>query len=268
MGRARQPDAQHGAHRNLGDLHARPGRRGPLQVRDSFARGASSRPEIGPVWFFQRSAAEYGVGGLRHQPLRMERLIVAGGSKSARLAALADVDLRNSRGSLEAQGKRRVSLAHLPRTGRRAGALRQADGLHAYRTDADHGTSLRRVVGLSDGRILCGDSRFGTPVGFHVFRRPVPSGRPRRDSRLDARAFSARRARPRVLRRHAPLRARRPEAGRASGLGHAGFQLRAQRGAELSAVERAFLDRQISHRRAARGCGGVDALSRLFAQGG
>ena len=97
-----------GAHRHLGNLHARPRRRRPLQIRNSFARGASSRPEIGPVWFCERSAAEYGVGGLRHQPLRMERLVVAGGSKSARLATLADVDLRNSRGSLEAQGRKKI----------------------------------------------------------------------------------------------------------------------------------------------------------------
>ena len=51
-----------------------------------------------------------------------------------------------------------------------------------------------------------------------------------------------------------------PAHGRASRLGHARFQLRPQRSAELSALERAFLGGQVPHRRPARGCRRVHAL--------
>ena len=61
------------------------------------------------------------------------------------------------------------------------------------------------------------------------------------------------------------LRARRPAAGRAPGLGDADFQLRAQRGPQFPHRERALLARPVSHRRSARGCGGFDALPRLLA---
>ena len=54
-------------------------------------------------------------------------------------------------------------------------------------------------------------------------------------------ALPARRVGARPLRRHRALRARRPAAGRAPGLGHARLQLRPQRGAELPARQRALL---------------------------
>ena len=66
----------------------------------------------------------------------------------------------------------------------------------------------------------------------------------------------------------AALRARRSPPGRASGLGHAGLQLRPARGAIVPVVERALLDRAVSRRRPARGRRGVDALPRLLARGG
>ena len=64
----------------------------------------------------------------------------------------------------------------------------------------------------------------------------------------------------------ASLRAHGSSPGRAPGLGHAHFQLWPQRGAQFSNRQRAFLARQISHRRPARGCRGLDALPRLLAQ--
>ena len=39
-------------------------------------------------------------------------------------------------------------------------------------------------------------SRYGTPDGFHGFRRPLPQRRHRRAPRLDPRAFPARQLRP------------------------------------------------------------------------
>ena len=67
--------------------------------------------------------------------------------------------------------------------------------------------------------------------------------------------------------RRTALRTHGPTQGRASRLGHADFQLRPQRSAQFSDRECAFLAGPISHRRPARGCGGLDALPRLFAQG-
>ena len=76
-------------------------------------------------------------------------------------------------------------------------------------------------------------SRYGTPAGLHVpDRHPAPA-RHRRDPRLGAVALPDRRARPRLLRRHAPLRARRPAPGVPPGLGQLHLQLRPPRGREL-----------------------------------
>ena len=69
------------------------------------------------------------------------------------------------------------------------------------------------------------------------------------------------------LRRDGALRARRSAARRASRLGNADLRLRSRRGAQLPRGQRAVLVRAVSHRRPARRCGGLDALSRLLARG-
>ena len=79
--------------------------------------------------------------------------------------------------------------------------------------------------------------------------------------------FPDRRVRARRLRRHASLRARRPAPGPAPRLEELRLQLRPPRGAQLPALERAVLARALPRRRPARGCGRVDALPRLLAQG-
>ena len=66
------------------------------------------------------------------------------------------------------------------------------------------------------------------------------------------------------LRRHAPVRARRPAPGLPPGLELVDLQLRPQRGALVPAVERAVLARRVPHRRPARRCRGVDAVPRLL----
>ena len=65
------------------------------------------------------------------------------------------------------------------------------------------------------------------------------------------------------LRRHRALRARQPDAGPPSRLGHADLQLRPRRSDELPHRQRAVLAGALRHRRAARRCGRLDALSRL-----
>ena len=79
--------------------------------------------------------------------------------------------------------------------------------------------------------------------------------------------FPERRARPGVLRRHAPLRARRSAPGLPPRVEQRDLQLRPQRGARVPHLERAVLARALSHRRPARRCRRVDALPRLRAQG-
>ena len=98
-------------------------------------------------------------------------------------------------------------------------------------------------------------------------RRPPAQPRHRRDPRLGARALPARRLRARALRRHRALRARRPAPRRAPRLGHAGLQLRAPRGAQLPARQRAVLAARVPRRRHPRRRGRVDALPRLLARG-
>ena len=71
--------------------------------------------------------------------------------------------------------------------------------------------------------------------GPDVPRRHPPPARHRRDPRLGAVPLPDRRARPRLLRRHAPLRARRPAPGPPPRLGQLHLQLRPPRGPQLPA---------------------------------
>ena len=106
-------------------------------------------------------------------------------------------------------------------------------------------------------------SRFGTPEDFaalvdacHRKASPCCSTGYRAISRT-IRTGSA------AFRRHRALRARQPDAGPSSRLGHADLQLRPHRSDELPGGERAVLARALRHRRPARRCGRFDALSRL-----
>ena len=83
------------------------------------------------------------------------------------------------------------------------------------------------------------DAALRQPGRLPRVRRPAARPRHRRDPRLGARALPARRLGARALRRHRALRARRSAARRASRLGHAGLQLRPQRGAQLPRRQRA-----------------------------
>ena len=90
-----------------------------------------------------------------------------------------------------------------------------------------------RLVGLPDDRLLRADLALRHAAGPDVPRRPPARPRHRRDPRLGALALPDRRARPAVLRRHAPLRARRPAPGLPPGVELEHLQLRPQRGAQL-----------------------------------
>ena len=176
---------------------------------------------------------------------------------------IAGLDLRSTPGILAARAP--GPAAHLPRTGRKAGAVRKPHGLHPPGTAAAHGASLLGFVGLPGDRLLRPTSRFGTPGRFQVFRGRLPSGRHRRHCGLGAGALPQGRPRAGVLRRHGALRARRSAQGRAPRLGHPDLQLRPQRSAHLPDFERALLAEGVSHRRPARGRRGLHAVPGLLA---
>ena len=119
----------------------------------------------------------------------------------------------------------------------------QRPGLHARRADADHRASVLRLVGLPDDRLLRADRALRHAAGSHVLRRSPAPERHRRDSRLGALALSHRRARPDLLRRHAPVRARRSAPGLSPGMELRHLQLRPQRGPQLPDLLRAVLAR-------------------------
>ena len=167
---------------------------------------------------------------------------------------------------MAAPGRRPQSLAQLPRTGPPVGRILPADGLYAPRTDAGQRAPVLGQLGLSDGRLLRRHQPLWLAPGLHVLCRPLPPERHRRDPGLGAGPLPARRARLADVRRHAPVRTRRPAPGRASRLGHADLQLRTQRGPQFPRLERAVLARQIPHRRPARRRRGLDDLPRLQPQ--
>ena len=202
------------------------------------------------------------------EPLHLARCAVDGGAAAQeRLARSPDVGLRAPPRLVEARARARRRSADLPRDGAADRPVREGHGLHAHRAAAGAGASLRRIVGLPGDRVLRADEPLRAAGRFQGVRRRMPRQRHRRDSRLGARTFSEGRARPRALRRHGALRARGSAAGGAPRLGHARLQLRAARSARVSAEQRAVLARRISHRRTARRCGRVDAVSRLLAEG-
>src|SRR5204862_3848899 len=114
------------------------------------------------------------------------------------------------------QPARGKPLAELPGARRRALRLRARPQLHARRADADHGAPVRRLVGLPGDRVLRTDVALRITRRLPLLRRPAAPERARRDPRLGARALPARRLGARALRRHAPLRARRPAPRRTS----------------------------------------------------
>ena len=104
--------------------------------------------------------------------------------------------------------------------------------------------------------------------GLRALRRSLPCRRARRAARLGARALSGRSARARAVRRHRALRACRPAQGLHPDWQTAVFDFGRPEVVNYLDRQRAVLARPLSRRRAARGRGGVDALPRLFAQGG
>ena len=143
------------------------------------------------------------------------------------------------------------------------------DGLHARRADAGHGASVLRLVGLPDAPATSRrPSRYGTPQDFMSLVDLLHQRGHRRDPRLGAVALSRRTSTGSRyfdgthLYEHAdPRQGFHPEWSSCD------LQLRPQRGARLPRSRaRLFWLEQLPRRRAARGCGRLDALPRLRAQ--
>ena len=191
--------------------------------------------------------------------------MAGGAARARRVARSTGGVLRSASRILGARARGRQPLSHLSRDGASARAVCEGDGLHAHRAAAGDGASVLGIVGLSGARVLCADEPFRPARRLQVPGRRLSSGRPGCRARLGTRAFPERRPRPCAIRRHGAVRARRPAAGRAPGLGHAHLQLRPQRGEKFPAVERAVLARGVSRGRPPRRCRRVDAVPRLLA---
>ena len=132
-------------------------------------------------------------------------------------------------------GQRFPTLRRARRPARRP---RPRPRLHPRRAAAGHGAPVLRVVGLPDDRLLRPDRPLRHADRPDGDGRPPPPARRRRDPRLGAVALPDGRPRPRPLRRHPPLRARRPAPGLPPRLDVGDLQLRPARGALVPDLER------------------------------
>ena len=189
----------------------------------------------------------------------------APGEQRARRAA---VHLRGAPRLLDARARGGQPLAQLPRDRAQAGRARRGLRLHPRRADArSPSTRSTPSWGYQVTGFFAPTAATARPQDFMFFVDHLHQRGDRRHPRLDAGALSHRRARPHLLRRHAPLRARRPAPGHPRRVGERDLQLRPQRGAQLPHLERELLARPLPHRRSAGRRRRLDALPRLRPQG-
>jgi 1,4-alpha-glucan branching enzyme len=161
-------------------------------------------------------------------------------SARAERARRADLDLRSAR-RLVAAARTATFLGYRDL----AHALAEHMAAPASRTSsaADHRAPVLRLVGLPDDRLFRADGALRHAAGLHVSRRLPAPARHRRAARLGASHFPTIRTAC-AVRRHAPVRARRPAPGLPPGWKLEHLQLRAQRGARFLASSALFwLDR-------------------------
>ena len=200
-----------------------------LQVPHPVADPGIHGRQGGPLRRAPRGASADGLGRLG-SGLHVGRRRVDAPARRAAVHDLADVHLRGPPRLLAPRAGRGEPFPDVPRDRAPSRRVRPRDGLHARRASAGHGASLRRLVGLPGHGLLRADLPLRHAPGLHVSRRHAAPGRHRRPPRLGAVALSLRRARPRLLRRHPPLRARRLAQGLPARLGKLRLQLRPPRG--------------------------------------
>ena len=133
-------------------------------------------------------------------------------------------------------------LARLPRAGAQAGRARQRRGFTHVELMPVTEHPFYGVLGLpGDRRSSPPPPATARPQDFMFLIDYLHQHGHRRDPRLDAGALSHRRARPDLLRRHAPVRTRRSAPGHPRRVGQRHLQLRPQRGAQLPDLQRELL---------------------------
>ena len=160
----RPPPRHAGARqRLLGDLRARRHRRAEVQVRDRSARNGAPAAQVRSLCVRRPSC-----GRRPHRssidPSALERSAEAPPGANRRDAPISiyEVHLGSWRRKPE-EGNRWLTYREL--AGRAAGLCRRSR-LHPCRADADHGASVRRLVGLSADRAVCADQPVRLAGGF------------------------------------------------------------------------------------------------------
>ena len=209
MGRPPSPDATARRERRVGDLRPRRRRRRALQVRDPRPRrqpAAAQEPTRSRSrWSLRRTHASIvavpGWDGWNDAAWLRTR---AAANRREAPISIYEVHLGSWR-----RGPTVTAISRIDELADQLIPYATRDGLHAPRAAADHGVSVRRLVGLPDDRPVRADEplrRLRTT--FAQVRRSRARGRPRRHRRLGPRPLPDRRVRARRVRRHAPLRAR------------------------------------------------------------
>ena len=257
--------------RSLGDLGGvRAGRlaRREIQIPRHLPPSRLPRRQGRSVRLLGRDAAAARLGRLGSRLRLVGRRLAccraAASSRSTAPMSIYEIHLGSWR-RVPNEGNRFLTYREMAPLARRAHA---PHGLHPRRDAPGHGTSVLRFLGLSVARLLRPLQPLRHAAGSDVSDRLSPSAGDRRHPRLGALALPGRRARPRLLRRHPSLRARRSAQGLSPRLVELHLQLRPQRGAELPDQQRPLLAGEVSRRCAAGGRRRLDALSRLLAQGG
>src|SRR5580693_2576063 len=106
-----------------------------------------------------------------------------------RLAVLAHFHLRGPSGFLAARDRGWRTLAYIRGVGRPAHSLFKAHELYASGTHAGNGASVRRLLGIPDAGIFCGDQPVRIAGRLHDVCRSFSSGRNRRTTGLDSGAL-------------------------------------------------------------------------------
>ncbi len=241
-----------------------PGERYKYELRPRFSSAPMLKSD--PYAFEFETPPATAVAHERAESLRLARCRMGRGPGTLECAARqAGVDLRGPRRVVGSRPRRGTPLAHVPRDGGAARAVREGHGVHAHRAAADSRASLRRARGAirspASSRRRAVTARPTTSSGSSTSAIATASassstGCPATSPRMRT---ASRRFDGTALYEHED-----PRLGEHQDWGTLIFNYGRTRGPQLPREQRALLDRGVSPRRPARRRGGVDAVSRLL----